>query len=112
MFIVSPNNGKYRPEKTPYLDTFHAVALRRISMNVYVTAKIFAFKLINKVLTKFKKSFLSLQKVPLFHLILFCGKAQFCRVLAKLCGNCAFAQIFHNRNLGDIMLFYDVFFTS
>ena len=22
---VSPNTGKYGPEKTPYLDTFHAV---------------------------------------------------------------------------------------
>ena len=24
-FVVSPNTGKYRPEKTPYFDTFHAV---------------------------------------------------------------------------------------
>ena len=23
--VFSPNIGKYRPEKTPYLDTFHAV---------------------------------------------------------------------------------------
>ena len=23
--VFSPNAGKYRPEKTPYLDTFHAV---------------------------------------------------------------------------------------
>ena len=23
--VCSPNVGKYRPEKTPYLDTFHAV---------------------------------------------------------------------------------------
>ena len=23
--IFSPNTGKYRPEKTPYLDTFHKV---------------------------------------------------------------------------------------
>ena len=23
--VVSPNAGKYGPEKTPYLDTFHAV---------------------------------------------------------------------------------------
>ena len=23
--VFSPNTGKYRPEKTPYLDTFHAV---------------------------------------------------------------------------------------
>ena len=25
--IFSPNAGKYRPEKTPYLDTFHAVGV-------------------------------------------------------------------------------------
>ena len=25
--VVSPNTGKYGPEKTPYLDTFHAVEL-------------------------------------------------------------------------------------
>ena len=27
--MFSPNTGKYRPEKTPYLDTFHAVVYRR-----------------------------------------------------------------------------------
>ena len=26
--VFSPNTGKYRPEKTPYLDTFHAVSGR------------------------------------------------------------------------------------
>ena len=25
LFVFSPNMGKYGPEKTPYLDTFHAV---------------------------------------------------------------------------------------
>ena len=25
LFVFSPNTGKYGPEKTPYLDTFHAV---------------------------------------------------------------------------------------
>ena len=25
--VFSPNKGKYRPEKTPYLDTFHAVTV-------------------------------------------------------------------------------------
>ena len=25
LFIFNPNVGKYGPEKTPYLDTFHAV---------------------------------------------------------------------------------------
>ena len=25
MFVFNPNTGKYEPEITPYLDTFHAV---------------------------------------------------------------------------------------
>ena len=25
--VFSPNAGKYRPEKTPYLDTFHTVLM-------------------------------------------------------------------------------------
>ena len=29
--VFSPNAGKYRPEKTPYLDTFHAV-IGKVSM--------------------------------------------------------------------------------
>ena len=28
--VFSPNAGKYRPEKTPYLDTFHAVMFKWI----------------------------------------------------------------------------------
>ena len=28
--LFSPNTGKYRPEKTPYLDTFHAVNFTEI----------------------------------------------------------------------------------
>ena len=27
--LRSPNTGKYRPEKTPYLDTFHAMNVIR-----------------------------------------------------------------------------------
>ena len=27
--VFSPNAGKYRPEKTPYLDTFHAVKVHQ-----------------------------------------------------------------------------------
>ena len=27
LFYVSPNTGKYGPEKAPYLDTFHAVGI-------------------------------------------------------------------------------------
>ena len=29
--VFSPNAGKYGPEKTPYLDTFHAVTLASIA---------------------------------------------------------------------------------
>ena len=29
--VFSPNAGKYGPEKTPYLDTFHAVLLKQTS---------------------------------------------------------------------------------
>ena len=29
--VFSPNAGKYGPEKTPYLDTFHAVVISRIT---------------------------------------------------------------------------------
>ena len=28
LFVFSPNAGKYEPEKTPYLDTFHAMHLK------------------------------------------------------------------------------------
>ena len=31
--VFSPNTGKYRPEITPYLDTFHAVHAIRCSLN-------------------------------------------------------------------------------
>ena len=27
--VFSPNTGKYGPEETPYLDTFHAVIIRK-----------------------------------------------------------------------------------
>ena len=27
--VFSPNAGKYRPEKTPYLDTFHTVLISK-----------------------------------------------------------------------------------
>ena len=44
--VFSPNAGKYGPEKTPYLDTFHAVVvlythiaqLMTHTKNVYVAA--------------------------------------------------------------------------
>ena len=29
--VFSPNTGKYRPEKTPYLDTFNAVIISIIT---------------------------------------------------------------------------------
>ena len=28
IFVLSPNTGKYGHEKTPYLDTFHAVVTK------------------------------------------------------------------------------------
>ena len=28
--VFSPNMGKYGPEKTPYLDTFHAIMLSKV----------------------------------------------------------------------------------
>ena len=31
--VFSPNAGKYEPEITPYLDTFHAVRVIRFSEN-------------------------------------------------------------------------------
>ena len=31
----SPNTGKYRPEITPYLDTFHAVVLGVIAKTLF-----------------------------------------------------------------------------
>ena len=33
--VFSPNRGKYGPEKTPYLDTFHAVLLDIFTENAY-----------------------------------------------------------------------------
>ena len=50
--VFSLNTGKYRPEKTPYLDTFHAVNISRVSslsydINLYITErwKLFIFLL-------------------------------------------------------------------
>ena len=35
--VFSPNRGKYGPEKTPHLDTFHAVSyFRYIAFCIYV----------------------------------------------------------------------------
>ena len=34
--VFSPNTGKYGPEKTPYLDTFHAVCIDRNSLDCIV----------------------------------------------------------------------------
>ena len=32
--VFSPNAGKYGPEKTPYLDTFHAVLFMQITLHI------------------------------------------------------------------------------
>ena len=46
--VLSPNAGKYAPEKTPYLDTFHAVILVhfRLTNNRYCT--VISVKLLQK----------------------------------------------------------------
>ena len=31
--VFSPKAGKYGPEETPYLDTFHAVIIPRLELN-------------------------------------------------------------------------------
>ena len=36
--VFSPNTGKYGPEKTPYLDTFHGVA-----SHAFITDPLFSF---------------------------------------------------------------------
>ena len=33
--LFSPNKGKYGPEITPYLDTFHAVGINRYSCGLF-----------------------------------------------------------------------------
>ena len=35
--IFSPNAGKYRPGKTPYLDNFHAVVIRMVHKTMLAT---------------------------------------------------------------------------
>ena len=35
-YSIDPNTGKYGPEITPYLDTFHAECICRISINRYI----------------------------------------------------------------------------
>ena len=35
LFLFSPNAGKYGPETTPYLDTFHAVTQLE-NINIYL----------------------------------------------------------------------------
>ena len=54
-FVFSPNTGKYGPENTPYLDTFHAVY--RSEKNWYKPERI--LKIINKKYTESKQSIIS-----------------------------------------------------
>ena len=45
LFVFSPNAGKYGPEKTPYLDTFHAVVIKLMRMRkLTLEGKITIFK--------------------------------------------------------------------
>ena len=39
--VFSPNAGKYRPEKTPYFDTFHAVETSVIFISMIMFVKLF-----------------------------------------------------------------------
>ena len=39
--VFSPNAGKYRPEKTPYLDTFHTVDMKN-TLNVLLLCLYFS----------------------------------------------------------------------
>ena len=32
--VFSPNTGKYKPEKTPYLDTFHLISAYVCNINI------------------------------------------------------------------------------
>ena len=47
----SPNTGKYRPEITPYLDTFHAVVLGVIAKTLILYTKI--VKILSKIVSIF-----------------------------------------------------------
>ena len=49
--IFGPNAGKYRPENTPYLDTFHVVCVPVLNLNMefyiayYLPANLFKFNI-------------------------------------------------------------------
>ena len=41
----SPNTGKYGPEKTPYLDTFHAVMVHKHNVMIAISFSKFLYHL-------------------------------------------------------------------
>ena len=63
------NTGKYRPEKTPYLDTFHAVLIKT-KMGLFKAEKL-ALKKGNNILIIYTGSIFTLdRKKPLFRYFL------------------------------------------
>ena len=42
--VFSPNTGKYGPEKTPYLDTFHAVNRLSIQKPIFSLLRVLFIK--------------------------------------------------------------------
>ena len=64
--VFSPNAGKYGPEKTPYLDTFHAVIINRFISNRNIAA-IPPLLVNGKIISKFSQKHLSLKKMLSIH---------------------------------------------
>ena len=48
--VFSPNTGKYGPEKTPYLDTFHAVNLAFLMIICAMKKKSFSKQALNSLI--------------------------------------------------------------
>ena len=68
--VFSPNTGKYGPEKTPYLDTFHTVSKNQ-SFPTFLTGIEMGYWLILKNNSVFVK--INDQKIPGKLLIFCCG---------------------------------------
>ena len=60
--IFSPNAGKYRPEKTPHLDTFYPVKLYEIHFLITLKKVSFLFLLCNTVFY-FKHGVIQIRKI-------------------------------------------------
>ena len=77
--------------------------------NIYIYIYIFELILLKGF---FNERYLTLCKIPKFHLIFWCGNFleshSFRSVSGESCGNCAFQQNFHTRKLGEISVFQAV----